>query len=206
MTGRVRRGSAGWRKAGARLRTANGVAPANSTGSGDERQTPATNGDERRRRAVYWRAREMEWAWVGRRKERVSAAFYREREGRRKVCQRELQWSAGCPSWPSMALQFLLSINGVRNGGGETEGLKLHNTRDERTACRAGLQASRSSSRRGRRALGHRLGCVGIGRSEWLGRGAARSTRPACAGRGARGERKAREWRERGRENREREE
>jgi hypothetical protein len=34
-------------KSRARLWTADGVAPANSTGSGDERQTPATN-DERK--------------------------------------------------------------------------------------------------------------------------------------------------------------
>jgi hypothetical protein len=32
-------------KCRARLRTADGVAPANSTGSGDERQTPAMNGE-----------------------------------------------------------------------------------------------------------------------------------------------------------------
>jgi hypothetical protein len=79
-TGRVRRGSAGWRKAGARLRTADVdcVAPATNCGL---RWTPATNGNERRHRAVYWRAREMGWAWVGRRRERGSAAFYREQEG-----------------------------------------------------------------------------------------------------------------------------
>jgi hypothetical protein len=39
VTGRVRRGSAGWRRAEARLRTADGVAPANSTGSGELRRT-----------------------------------------------------------------------------------------------------------------------------------------------------------------------
>jgi hypothetical protein len=32
-------------KSRARLRTVDGVAPTNSTGSGDERQTPATNGE-----------------------------------------------------------------------------------------------------------------------------------------------------------------
>jgi hypothetical protein len=37
-TGRVRRGLAGWRKAGARLRTANGVAPATNGNSGGVEQ------------------------------------------------------------------------------------------------------------------------------------------------------------------------
>jgi hypothetical protein len=50
--------------------------PANSTGSGNEQRTPATNGN------VEQCTGELErWdAWVGGRKERVPAAFYRERE------------------------------------------------------------------------------------------------------------------------------
>jgi hypothetical protein len=58
--------------------------PANSTGSGNERRTPATNGNERQRRAVYWRARrarKMGRARVGKNGERALRSIYREGRG-----------------------------------------------------------------------------------------------------------------------------
>jgi hypothetical protein len=69
------------------------VAPANS---GDERHTPANttgSGDERQRTTATTLAMSEECyrerrARVGRNGE-GSAAFYREREGGRRVCQRE---------------------------------------------------------------------------------------------------------------------
>jgi hypothetical protein len=62
-------------KSRARLRTADGVAPANSTGSGD---------DELRRRTTNSNGKESErWgrAWVGENGERALLPFYREQEG-----------------------------------------------------------------------------------------------------------------------------
>jgi hypothetical protein len=60
--------------------------PANSTGSGDERQTPATNGnDTSDERGVLEReANSSRQEWGG-----SAVPFYREREGRREVCQGE---------------------------------------------------------------------------------------------------------------------
>jgi hypothetical protein len=55
--------------------------PANSTGSGDERQTPATNGNgtSDEREVLEGEANSSRQEWGG------SAAFYREREGRGEV-------------------------------------------------------------------------------------------------------------------------
>jgi hypothetical protein len=70
--------------------------------SGDERHTPATNGNALAMSEECWRERQLR---VGRNGEALLFPFYREREGRGEVTA----MGRCCPSRPSMALQFLLN-------------------------------------------------------------------------------------------------
>jgi hypothetical protein len=92
-------GSTGWRRAGARLRTTDGVAPANSTGSGDDELRRAgarggqqSSGDEglcsreRRTQGAVWHGERTEWTYTTPRD--MSSRFIESR-GREKVGQGE---------------------------------------------------------------------------------------------------------------------
>jgi hypothetical protein len=62
----------------------------------------------------------MEWAWVGRRKERVSAAFYREQEGEKESTRERKRASASSLAIDGVAVSSRhqwCEEWGRRNGG-----------------------------------------------------------------------------------------